>query len=136
MSDKVPSLLGAIAQMKCPQCRKGNMFTHKSIFPLSKLQAMPDKCPNCGQKMELEPGFYYGTGYVSYAICIALSIFNLVWYWVLIGLSVHDNSMFIYLAVNIAIILVLLPWIVRYSRVLYLNMFVKYGSLGEKNVEQ
>lgn len=127
MLDKLKAIVG----MKCPNCHKGNMFTNKSIFPLKKLQQMPEKC-SCGQKMEIEPGFYYGTGYVSYGLSIALSIFNFILYYLIFGVSVQDNSLFYYLGANIAILILLMPIIIRYSRVIYLHMFVKKNSLEAK----
>ena len=75
---KKPSVVGAIAHMRCPSCRKGHMFKQKSIFPMSKMMEMPEECPVCGQKMEPQVGFYYGTGYVSYALSVGLFLFNLV----------------------------------------------------------
>jgi uncharacterized protein (DUF983 family) len=124
--EKTGNTISAILKKKCPNCRKGEMFTNKSIFPLKNLLKMPDHCPHCGQKMEIEIGFYYGTGYVSYAICVLLSIIIFIAYYLLLGVTWRDNSIFYYLATNVALILLLQPWIVRYSRVLYLNMFVKY----------
>lgn len=125
---KAPSRIASMMKMKCPNCHKGDMFVNKSIFPLHKFMKMPERCSECGQKMELEVGFYYGTGYVSYAISVGLSIFNLAWYWIIFGLSFRDYSMFIYLGVNIGILVLLQPWIMRYSRVLYLYMFVKHNK--------
>ena len=123
-----PGIVPSIAAMKCPNCRKGNMFVHKSIFPLKDMLKMPERCAVCGQKMEIEVGFYYGTGYVSYGISVAISIFNIVWFALFVGFSWKDNSMFWYLGITIAMLLLLQPLIMRYSRVLYLYMFVKYGS--------
>ena len=114
--------------MKCPNCRKGNMFTTKGIFPLGRLLEMPDKCEVCGQKMELEVGFYYGTGYVSYALTVALLGLCFVAYWIIFGLSYLDNSIFFALGTSVFIALIMQPWLMRISRVLYLNMFVKYGK--------
>ena len=84
------SLIPSVAKMKCPNCRKGNMFTNKSIFPLKKLLDMPEKCSECGQKMELEVGFYYGTGYVSYAVTVGISAFTAIAWWIFIGFSIDD----------------------------------------------
>ncbi len=89
---------------------------------------MPERCAECGQKMELEIGFYYGTGYVSYGLSVALAIFNLVWYALIFGITWRDNSMFYYLGVTIATLIIFQPWIMRMSRVLYLYMFVRYGK--------
>ena len=104
------------------------MFTTKGIFPLSRLLEMPDRCEVCGQKMELEVGFYYGTGYVSYALTVGLLGICFVAYWLIFGLSYLDNSIFIALGVSVFIALIMQPWLMRISRVLYLNMFVKYGK--------
>jgi len=104
------------------------MFRTPSIFPLKDLLSMPDRCEVCGQKMELEVGFYYGTGYVSYALSVALLGAVFVAYWVLFGLSYRDNSIFYALGSAVAIVLLLQPWLMRISRVLYLYMFVQYGK--------
>lgn len=104
------------------------MFTNKSIFPLSKMMDMPDRCPVCNQKFELEVGFYYGTGYVSYALSIAVFVVNLIWYKLIFGLTFEDNSIYYYLATSITIVIAIQPWLMRLSRSLYLSMFVKYGQ--------
>lgn len=131
MAEK-PGLLSSIARMKCPNCRKGNMFLNKRIFPLGEMMKMPEQCPVCGQKMELEPGFYYGTGYVSYGLSVAIAVFNIVWFVTLVGFSWQDNSIWWYLGITIAMLLLLQPWLMRLSRVLYLYMFVRYGSMRQK----
>lgn len=128
MSADKPALLPSMLQMKCPNCRQGHMFINKSLFPLNELLKMPERCPVCGQKMELEVGFYYGTGYVSYALSVGLFFFNLIWYWAIFGLSYKDYSIFYYLITSVTIVLILQPWLMRFSRVLYLYMFVKYGK--------
>ena len=135
IADSKPSRMKAIFKMKCPSCRKGDMYCQKSIFPLSKMMEMPEQCPVCGQKMELQIGFYYGTGYVSYAISVLLFALNLVWYWAIFGISYKDNSIFYYLATSISVVIVLQPLIMRYSRVLYIYLFVKYGAYQLKNTD-
>lgn len=104
------------------------MFCTPSIFPLNDLLKMPDRCEVCGQKMELEVGFYYGTGYVSYGLTVALLGACFVAYWLILGLSYKDNSIFYALGTSVFIALLLQPWLMRISRVLYLYMFVKYGK--------
>lgn len=136
MPDNKPALLPSMLSMKCPNCRKGHMYKNKSVFPLSEMLEMPEKCEVCGQKFELEVGFYYGTGYVSYALSVALYIFNFVWYWALIGLSYKDYSIFYCLGTSTAIVLLLQPWLMRLSRVLYLYMFVKYGKGSALKTEE
>ena len=135
MADK-PNILSSILQMKCPNCRKGNMYINKSIFPLKDMMNMPERCPVCGQKMEIEVGFYYGTGYVSYGLSVAIAVFNIVWYAVLVDFSWKDNSVWWYLGITVTMLIVLQPILMRLSRVLYLYMFVKYGSSPHRDNER
>lgn len=128
MSDHKPALLPSLLKMKCPNCRKGDMFCNNSIFPFKDMLKMPDKCSECGQKMELEVGFYYGTGYVSYGLTLALMAASFILYAIIFGLSYKDNSIFYALGVGVTAAIVLQPWLMRLSRVLYLYMFVKYGK--------
>lgn len=112
------------------------MFIQKSIFPLGKMLQMPERCPVCGQKMELEVGFYYGTGYVSYALSVGMLGVVFVAYWLIFGLSYKDSSVFYALGTAVAIVLLLQPWLMRISRVLYLYGFVKYGKGSAMQSEQ
>lgn len=127
MADK-PGLLSSMLRMKCPNCRRGDMYLQKGIFPLKTMMDMPVHCPECGQKMEIEVGFYYGTGYVSYALSVGIAVFNAVWYTLLVGFSWKDNSIWWYMGITVGMLVLLQPWLMRLSRVLYLYMFVKYGS--------
>jgi len=104
------------------------MYSNKSFFPLNELLKMPETCEGCGQKFELEVGFYYGTGYVSYGLSVLLFFINIIWYALVFGLSYKDNSIYYYLITSVSIVLLLQPWLMRISRVLYLNLFVKYGK--------
>lgn len=89
---------------------------------------MQDNCPVCGQKYEMEPGFWFGTGYVSYALTVAISVTTFVAWWVLIGVSFDDNRVFYWLGINTFLLVLLQPWMMRMSRVIYLNFFVSYDS--------
>jgi hypothetical protein len=61
---------------------------------------MYDNCLVCEQRTEIEPGFYYGTSYVSYALTVAFSASTFVAWWVIIGLSTEDNRIFWWLSIN------------------------------------
>lgn len=89
---------------------------------------MPERCVVCGQKMELEVGFYYGTGYVSYGLTVGLIAACFIAYWVILGLSYKDNSIFYALGSSVLLSVLLQPWLMRMSRVIYLYLFVKYGK--------
>jgi len=124
-TDKKPSLTGAIIKMKCPNCRMGDMFVNKSVFPLKKSLLLNERCEVCGQKMVYETN--NGPG-INYAITVVLFLLNILWYWPVFGLSWFDNSVYYYMASSIVIVMLLQPWSMRYSRVLYLYMYVPYQS--------
>ena len=56
----IPNKFVSMAKKKCPNCRKGDMYCNKSIFPLKDMMNMPEHCPNCGMKYEIEVGFWFG----------------------------------------------------------------------------
>jgi len=87
---------------------------------------MPHNCPECGQPFELEVGFWYGTGYVSYGLSFAISVASFIAWWVLIGMSTEDNRFFWWLGVNAFLLVILQPWLMRLSRVTWLYFFVSY----------
>jgi uncharacterized protein (DUF983 family) len=122
------SLLRSVLACKCPQCREGNMFIHKTYG--KGFMKMPVYCTVCQLKFEKETGFWWGTGYVSYALTVAVSMATFVAWYILIGMSVQDNRPFYWLAFNSLLLLVLLPYLMRLSRTLWLTFFVSYKPLG------
>jgi hypothetical protein len=87
---------------------------------------MNKECTVCGQSSEIEVGFYYGTSYVSYALTVGLSLVSLGIWALTIGLSVDDNRFFVWMGVNAALLIFLQPWLMRFSRSLWISWFVKY----------
>jgi hypothetical protein len=102
------------------------MFTQPNPWKLRQTLKMPEKCPECGQHFELEVGFWYGTGYVSYGLSFFLSIFSFLAWWALVGISTEDTRFFWWMGVNAVLLLGMQPWIMRLSRVVYLYIFVSY----------
>jgi uncharacterized protein (DUF983 family) len=125
-TNKKPLYLWSVFSNKCPRCREGNIFVSKSAFVYKNGTKMHEHCPVCGQPTEIEVGFYYGTGFVSYAITVALSVATFVAWWVLFGFSLNDNSIFYWLGFNAVLLIVLQPPLMRFSRTLWLSWFVKY----------
>jgi hypothetical protein len=118
---------------KCPRCREGKMFKNKLQVPVGKNVEMNMTCPVCNQPTEIEVGFYYGTGYVSYGLTVLLTAFSFVLWLVLIGISLEDNRIFWWLGINAVLLLLLQPWMMRFSRVLWLSWFVKYDPNWEEH---
>jgi hypothetical protein len=126
MKKKNSTYLGATLQCRCPRCRVGKLFTNPMNLRYKGNLDMPKECSICGQPTEIEVGFYYGTGYVSYALTVAFSISTLVAWWVLIGFSTNDNRFFWWMGSNAVLLILLQPWIMRLSRSFWISWFVSY----------
>jgi uncharacterized protein (DUF983 family) len=118
-----PSLLPAVFMMRCPKCRKGRVFVNRSIFPLGQCLKMVDHCDQCGQKMLFEsnngPGF-------NYALTVIIFFLNMLWYWPIFGISYKDNSIFYYMITSVVVVILLQPWLMRISRIIYLYLFLGF----------
>lgn len=126
-----PNYYLSMLKMRCPRCRKGKMFTDNNPYKKLTLKHIFDmygNCPICGQQYDMEPGFWYGTGYVSYALAVAISTSTFVAWWVLIGISTEDNRIFGWLIFNALALVILQPWMMRLSRVIYMRFFVSYDE--------
>lgn len=134
------SYLLSTFQARCPRCREGKIYKNPFKYSFSKENMdMHTECPVCKQPTEIEVGFYYGTGYVSYALTIAISVATFIAWKVLIGLSfkIDDNRIFYWLGANIVLLILMQPIIMRYARVLWLSWFVSYDpQWREHEVEQ
>jgi len=75
----------------------------------------------------MEPGFYYGTSYVSYALGIAISVATFIAWWIVIGFSFKDNRFFWWMGVNAVILVCLQPPLMRLSRTIWLYFFIHYS---------
>ncbi|MCB0754456.1 MAG: DUF983 domain-containing protein [Flavobacteriales bacterium] len=113
-------ILSSVFQNKCPRCRQGDLFLTKNPYNFSNIDKMPDNCPNCGQKYWIEPGFYYGAMYISYALTIALSVAIFV---AMIVLWHFDIKW--YLALNFSTMIILFPPIFRLSRSIWAHIYIR-----------
>jgi hypothetical protein len=89
---------------------------------------MNEHCPVCNQKTEIEVGFYYGTGYVSYALTVAFSVATFVAWYVIIGMSLDDNRFFWWMGTNAVLMVLMQPLFMRLSRSIWLSWFVSYDK--------
>jgi phage FluMu protein Com len=112
---KEKSLGSAILQGKCPRCRVGNIFP-TSLFSYNKLTDIHHKCPHCEAVLTPEPDFFYGAMYISYAFSVALVINVLI----VLNYAFDDPEMWVYGVTVVVTNLILLPVMLRYSKILYL----------------
>jgi len=124
-NDSKPMLLPALVTMKCPSCRKSTVFVNKSMFPLGKLLLLKDECEICGQKMKSESN---NGGGINYALTVVLFFVNLLWYWPIFGMSYKDNSVFYYLGSSTLVVILAQPYLMRLSRMIYLYLYVSFGT--------
>jgi len=118
---------------RCPHCRQENLFNHSNPYDLSKkILDMKTECSTCGQITELETGFWWGTGYVSYGLAVIISLLNVVWFSPIFGWDTI-YSVWGYLFANAFVLMLSMPWLVRFSRVFYLSFFVSYDKSFSKN---
>ena len=135
MASEKPSYTWSVLNNSCPRCRRGDLFQYRNAYALrhGNYMKMHERCPVCGQATDIEVGFYYGTGYVSYAITIFLSIVTFFLWWLVIGISIDDNRIFYWLGCNTFLLIILQPPLMRFSRTLWLSWFVKYDENWEQS---
>ena len=110
------SKLQAALNGLCPRCRKGKIFI-KPFYSPRGFDEMYEYCPHCGLRYEVEPGYFVGAMYVSYAISggVALLIGFLLFYF---G---GDPEGWVYAAVVAPVMIVIAPINFRISRVVWLH---------------
>jgi hypothetical protein len=116
-------------KMTCPRCRQGKIFKNGMHIGVTKNLEMNPSCGVCGQPTEIEVGFYVGTGYVSYALGVAFTVATLVAFIVIIGAGENLERLPYWFFGNTAILILIQPWMMRFSRSLWLSWFVKHEPL-------
>lgn len=114
--------LYSILYNKCPKCHQGDFFVYKNPFR-KDFAKMHERCTHCGELFHKEVGFYYGAMYVSYGLNIALGMGLF-----LLMVLLFKVDLLVYLFTFFGLVLVLFPWIMRISRLTYINLFVKFDS--------
>ena len=125
--------LASVLSCRCPRCREGKLFKNPVSISLKKNMAMNERCPVCGQATDIEVGFYYGTGYVSYLVALVISAICFALWWIIIGFSFTDNRFLFWIISNAVLLILLQPWLMRFSRSLWISWFVRYDPDWEEN---
>jgi uncharacterized protein (DUF983 family) len=115
------SVLYSIIHEKCPRCHEGDLFVNKNPYYKLAFRKMYSNCKVCGQPTEPEPGFYQGAMYASYGVSLAIC-------FVLGGIMLLTNLSAEAILISLCVVLILLlPWIFRVSRMIWLNIFIRYN---------
>jgi len=115
------TILFSVLTWSCPRCHKGSLFLNKNPYKISDWDKMHPHCPHCHLKYELEPGFFQGAMYVSYALGVALSVGVFLIFWLSSAFSPLG-----YFIANTISLLVFAPLLFRWARTLYLNFFIHF----------
>lgn len=118
---KKGSKLYSILTGSCPKCHEESMYANNNPYRLSQIFKMHERCSNCRTKYKIEPSFFYGAMYVSYGVGIAFAVAAFVISFLIIGTSL--TSAFIAI---VATMIVFMPVIIRLSRNIWINFFIKY----------
>jgi len=104
--------------LKCSRCRRGKLFTHRGTN-LNHMTDMPTHCSHCGLKFEREPGFFWGSMYITYAFSVGLFLMVLITLMTVF----NDPPTWVYLSLIGGLSILTLPWQVRYARAIMLYLF-------------
>lgn len=116
------SKLYSILFLKCPRCHQG-AFLESHPYDLGKMNKVRETCPKCALKYRIEPSFYYGSMYVSYAVGVAVGV--AVYMLILIfGLDLGVGAIF---GSIVGVLVLLMPWIGAVSKSIWANFFFKYN---------
>ncbi len=107
----------------CPVCHTGEMYKTSNPYRFSETLKMHERCPNCKTKFKIEPSFFYGAMYVSYAVGVAVAVAAFIIAYFFIGL----NRLYTFFVITGTLVL-LLPYILRISRNIWINMFFKFDK--------
>ncbi|MCD8406620.1 DUF983 domain-containing protein [Tenacibaculum dicentrarchi] len=121
------SKLYSILKGKCPRCHEGEFFKYKMTINPKKITKLHDNCPKCDLKYMMEPSFFFGAMYVNYGLAVALFVAVFIIAKMFIGLTILQSFITI-----IIVSLLLTPFTLRLSRIIWINIFIAY----DKNVKK
>lgn len=117
------SKLYSILALKCPRCHEGE-FLESHPYNLGNMNRVRESCPKCGLKYKIEPSFYYGSMYVSYAVGVAVAVAVYV-LLLIFGIDLGVGGIF---GVIVGALVLLMPWIGAVSKAIWANFFFKYDK--------
>jgi uncharacterized protein (DUF983 family) len=118
---KKGSKLNSILTGTCPKCQNESMYLDKNPLHFNKILKMHENCSHCGLKYQIEPSFFYGAMYVSYGLNVGIGIAAFIISFVIFGSSLKTAFIAI-----IASLIISFPFVLRWSRNIYINMFIAY----------
>ncbi|WP_406682837.1 DUF983 domain-containing protein [Seonamhaeicola sp. MEBiC1930] len=107
----------------CPKCHQESMYSNKNAYILSETLKVNERCSKCNTKYRIEPSFFYGAMYVSYAVGIAFAVAA----YVISNLIFKANLKVTFIAI-VGTLVLFMPVIMRLSRNIWINFFMHYDE--------
>lgn len=107
----------------CPKCHQESMYSTKNAYVLPDTLKVNERCSHCNTKYRIEPSFFYGAMYVSYAVGIAFAVAA----FIISNLMLGANLKMTFIAI-VGTLIVFMPIIMRLSRNIWINMFMSYDE--------
>lgn len=104
------------------------MYVHRNPYNPNLLFKMNEHCGTCGLKYKMEPSFFYGAMYVSYALGVALAVATFIIAKVFLELNILQSFFAI-----VGCLVVFMPVLIRLSRNIWINFFFKYDPKASQN---
>jgi len=115
--------INSILTGSCPKCHHESMYVNKNPYIISDLFKMHERCSNCKTKYKMEPSFFYGSMYVSYGVGFAFAAAAFA-----IAFLVLKTTLVISFLAIVATMILFMPVIIRLSRNIWINLFIKYDK--------
>ncbi|QYA25221.1 DUF983 domain-containing protein [Gramella sp. MT6] len=112
----------------CPVCQEESMYIEKNPYKLNKVLKMHERCSNCNTKYKIEPSFFYGAMYVSYAVGIAFSVAAFIIAYLFFNATLLASFFAI-----VGTLVIFMPVIMRLSRNIWINLFLSYKKTAGSN---
>ena len=84
---------------------------------------MHEQCSHCKTKYSIEPSFFYGSMYVSYAVGVGFATAAFVVSFLLLGFNLLNTFFSI-----VATLFLTAPIIMRLARNIWINLFMSYSK--------
>ena len=117
---KKGTIVYSVLKLKCPKCQEGDLFVDKNPYHLKRCLFMHERCEKCNQDFQIEPGFYYGSIWMSYPLVVIITIAITSFFY----LYLEVNFLF-FIFILTTTMLSLQPLILRLGRAAWLTIFVK-----------
>lgn len=98
----------AVFKNVCPRCREGEVF--------EGLLKMHEKCEHCGYQLQKGSGYFVMSWFINYILSgfIVMPVF--------LALILLHYSYTVFIGVPLLLLLLLQPWMIRFSRLLWIHM--------------